>query len=389
MARPVALSDPLLMSSPGGQQRRTQVQVYSVYGKETVETDTTCLSGTLACFKGIGAADSGENPEVMRVIWSSVWINLFLFFGKLYAFLASGSLAVLASLVDSTIDLLGQGVLIWTKQLSMGKRVDDYPVGKGKLEPVGVMICAVVMGMASIEVISTSVGKLVQYWGRPDPPSVDLTASTVFILVGVVVLKAILYVWCSRVGKRNNDDESVKAIAQDNWNDAISNFVVLLATEATHLRHDLWFIDPGAAIVISIYIIYAWLCTGYEQVEMIVGKRADPDFLRSIQNMAEQHDSRMQLDTLCAYHFGAKYLVEIEVVMHESTQLRDSHDAGIKLQHKIETLEDVERCFVHIDYQLREHDDHDPTVDVAEKVYGGTPQIAPRLPKLDEAPSSP
>lgn len=387
MARPAALSDPLLGgTTPGGQQRRTQVQVYSVYGRETVETDTSCLAGTLACFKGVSSnADGGgdENPEVMRVIYSSVWINLFLLFGKIYAFLASGSLAVLASLVDSAIDVLGQGVLMWTKQLATGKRVDDYPVGRGKLEPVGVMTCAVVMGMASIEVISTSVGKLVRYWGEPDPPAPNLDDSTVSILVGVVVLKGLLYIWCTRVGRRNNDDESVKAIAQDNLNDCLSNFVVLLATETTQVRTDLWFIDPAAAIVISIYIIYTWLVTGFEQVEMIVGKRADPDFLRSIQTLAENHDPRMQLDTLCAYHFGAKYLVEIEVVMHESTQLRESHDAGIKLQHKIETLEDVQRCFVHIDYQLREHDDHDPTVELANKVYGGTPQMASRIPRLE------
>ena len=42
--------------------------------------------------------------------------------------------------------------------------------------------------------------------------------------------------------------------------------------------------------------------------------------------------------------------------------LRDSHDCGIMLQHKIESLPEVERCFVHIDYQQREVDDHDPKV---------------------------
>ena len=61
-----------------------------------------------------------------------------------------------------------------------------------------------------------------------------------------------------------------------------------------------------------------------------------------------------------AYHFGPKFLVEVEIVMAEDTLLRDSHDCGIMLQHKIESLPEVERCFVHIDYQQREVDDHDP-----------------------------
>ena len=56
--------------------------------------------------------------------------------------------------------------------------------------------------------------------------------------------------------------------------------------------------------------------------------------------------------------------------MAEDTLLRDSHDCGIMLQHKIESLPEVERCFVHIDYQQREVDDHDP------KASCGPPLIA-------------
>ncbi|CAK9055701.1 unnamed protein product [Durusdinium trenchii] len=62
----------------------------------------------------------------------------------------------------------------------------------------------------------------------------------------------------------------------------------------------------------------------------------------------------------------------------QSTTLRDSHDCGILLQHKIEMLEEVERCFVHIDYQMRLHDDHDPEVPIDAKLYGGPCRSSPR-----------
>merc|ERR1712014_329828 len=152
----------------------------------------------------------------------------------------------------------------------------------------------------------------------------------------------------------------------------------LLAPSAVKFSSSLWTLDPAAGILISVYIIYTWLITAYEQVEMIVGKTADPETLSRIQDIAEQHHDTMQLDQLCAYHFGPRYLVEIEVVMPETTTLRESHDAGISLQHKIEQLEDVERCFVHIDYQLRECDDHDPEVPLEAKLYGGPRPGSPR-----------
>ena len=37
--------------------------------------------------------------------------------------------------------------------------------------------------------------------------------------------------------------------------------------------------DPIGAILISIYIIYSWFCTGMEQLDFLVGRSADPEFL--------------------------------------------------------------------------------------------------------------
>lgn len=368
------LASPLLAPS--------KVAVYSPYGpKQVVEvqasSDTgSCLTGIL---KGSGVSgEQEESAEVMLVITSSVWINFLLMICKAYAFVMSGSLAVLASLVDSVIDLLGQGALMWTTMLAASGSHEEYPVGRGRLEPVGVMICAVVMGMASMEVISQSSMRLLKYWDREDAPHSGLTDDTAALLVGIIVLKAALWIWSSRVSDRNPSSDSVKAIAQDNYNDVLSNIVALVAPSMVVIGYDFWIADPLAGVGISVYIIYNWFVTGYEQVEKIVGKRADPEFLQKVKDIAEQHDERMQLDQLAAYHFGPKYLVELEVVMPEATTLRDSHDCGIMLQHKIEMLEACERCFVHIDYQMRDDDDHDPDVPIERKIFGAPSRASPR-----------
>jgi len=364
-------------------REKMSVSVYSPSGgKEVVETEKgRCLTGILA--SGGSCASLGGDSEVMFTIRSSVWVNFGLFISKLYAFISSGSLAVLASLVDSAIDLLGQGALMWTSYLASRRQHEEYPVGRGRLEPVGVMICAVVMGMASIEVISTSMMRLLKYWGTSAMPVVVLRGGTVALLVAIILLKGLLFLWCRRVAKRHPQNDAVKAIAQDNANDVISNVAALVAPMATYLGPSLWVMDPAAGVAISVYIIYTWLRTGFEQVEMIVGKRADTDFLRKVMQLAHDHHPVMQLDQLNAYHFGPKYLVELEVVMPESTTLRESHDTGIALQHKIEMLEEVERCFVHIDYQLRQCDDHDPRVPIEEKLYGGPCRPSPRASDCD------
>ena len=66
----------------------------------------------------------------------------------------------------------------------------------------------------------------------------------------------------------------------------------------------------------------------------------------------------MLVDVCRAYHFGPKFLVELEVVLPKNTLLFESHDLGMELQYEIESREEVERCFVHIDYEQRPYDEH-------------------------------
>lgn len=66
----------------------------------------------------------------------------------------------------------------------------------------------------------------------------------------------------------------------------------------------------------------------------------------------------MEVDVVRAYHFGPKFLVELEVVPPRDTLLFESHDLGMELQYEIESREEVERCFVHIDYETRPYDEH-------------------------------
>mmetsp|Transcript_19868 Transcript_19868/g.28719 ORF Transcript_19868/g.28719 Transcript_19868/m.28719 type:complete len:101 (+) Transcript_19868:299-601(+) len=75
--------------------------------------------------------------------------------------------------------------------------------------------------------------------------------------------------------------------------------------------------------------------------------------------MTQNFDDRIRVvDVIRAYHFGPKFLVEVEVVLPKDTLLYESHDLGMELQYEIEAREEVERCFVHIDYEQRPYDEH-------------------------------
>jgi len=94
-----------------------------------------------------------------------------------------------------------------------------------------------------------------------------------------------------------------------------------------------------------------------EQIKLLTGHTARPDFLKKITWIAlNHHPDILLIDTVRVYHFGNNFLVEVDIVLPEHMSLRQSHDIGESLQLKIERLEEVERAFVHLDYEC----EHDP-----------------------------
>ena len=64
----------------------------------------------------------------------------------------------------------------------------------------------------------------------------------------------------------------------------------------------------------------------------------------------------VSLDTVRAWHSGPRIIVEVDVVMDRNMTLQETHDIAEELQMKLESLPDVERAYVHVDYET----DHAP-----------------------------
>ncbi len=89
---------------------------------------------------------------------------------------------------------------------------------------------------------------------------------------------------------------------------------------------------------------------------MLTGHTASPGFLKMITWIALNHHPKVQqIDTVRAFHFGNNFLVEVDIVLPEDMKLRQSHDIGESLQLKLERLPEVERAFVHLDYESDHH----------------------------------
>lgn len=178
---------------------------------------------------------------------------------------------------------------------------------------------------------------------------------TLAILCLAVLVKVSLYLYSSTLASHSGTAE---ALAEDHKNDIMTNSFSVLSCTIAHYLPKAWFVDPVGAILISCLIFYNWLHVGMDHASKIVGLSAPPETLEHITDIAGAHHPQLELDIIRAYHFGPNFLVELEVVLPFDMSVKEAHDIGLSLQQKVEQQSFVERCFVHIDYQVRGYNEH-------------------------------
>ncbi len=70
--------------------------------------------------------------------------------------------------------------------------------------------------------------------------------------------------------------------------------------------------------------------------------------------MAYNHrpDIVTKIDSVEAMHHGTNFFVEVHIGLPGSMPLVESHDIGAELQTRLETIDNIERAFVHLDYEF-------------------------------------
>jgi divalent metal cation (Fe/Co/Zn/Cd) transporter len=141
----------------------------------------------------------------------------------------------------------------------------------------------------------------------------------------------------------------LEMLYEDNRNDCFEyGFAIFTSAAGAKLA---WWVDPSGAMAIALMIIFTWTMTIKQEMLQLCGKGAPPSFIREITFATIQHsDAFLQIDSVQAYHWGEKYIVEVDVIMAKDCGLLEAHDQSQSLQDKLEKFENVARAYVHVDY---------------------------------------
>ncbi|PYH45499.1 cation diffusion facilitator family transporter [Aspergillus saccharolyticus JOP 1030-1] len=284
--------------------------------------------------------ESGDRIVIIAIYVNFI-ANMILLAAKIVVMSMTSSLSVLASLVDAALDFLSTAIVWVTTTLISRQDRYRYPISRRRLEPLSVLVFAVVMVTSFVQVALTSFSRLLS----TDHSVIELTVPSIAVMASTVVIKLICWFWCRLI-----KNSSVQALAQDAMTDVVFNLASILFPLIGSFTNT-WFIDPLGGVLLSLYVIWNWSGTASEHIGHLTGAAASPKDHSILLYMTMRFSKAiLKIQDLKAYYAGDKLNVEIDIVLEPKTRLQDSHDVGESLQYMIESVPTVDRAFVHLDY---------------------------------------
>ncbi|CAO1638221.1 unnamed protein product [Parajaminaea phylloscopi] len=298
--------------------------------------------------------DEARQDNALKVkiaVYGSLAANCILAILQLYAAISSLSLSLFATAADSVFDPFANIALNWLHRKSV--RVDErkWPAGGSRFENVGNCVYAFLMGAVSVILVVESIRDIASH------QSDELKGLHIPSLVAVGIafaVKLALFFYCMALRRFSSQ---IQVLWEDHRNDlGINGLGIITSALGSKV---IWWLDPAGAMLISLIIIVSWTRTAAENFRQLAGQGAPPEFLQLVTyNCMLFHDKIECIDSCKAWHSGPKYMVEVDVVMAPNTPLWEAHDVAQDLQDKLESLPDVDRCFVHIDHDATHPIEH-------------------------------
>lgn len=324
--------------------KRTPKAMYKLPNEDTPLLGDDVQDGPKA-YEMQDADGDDDHESGSKVVTVAIYVNLaanaILLAGKIAVIALTSSLSVLASLVDAALDFLSTAIVWTTTKLISRQDQYSYPVGRRRLEPLGVLVFSVIMITSFFQVFLECFNRLTS----PDHSIIQLGLPAILIMASTVLIKLGCWFWCRLI-----KNSSVQALAQDAMTDVVFNIFSIIFP-LIGFYASLWWLDALGGLLLSLYVIVNWSSTSSTHIKHLTGAAA-PAADRNILLYLTMRFAKTikSIQGLQAYHAGDKLNVEVDVVLDEGMTLRDSHDLGESLQYVLESVPSVDRAFVHLDY---------------------------------------
>lgn len=272
---------------------------------------------------------SRDGAGAMRWALVGLVFSVVLIVAKWAAFLLTGSAAILSDAMESGVNLLSSGFVLYAVWLSNQPRDEDHPYGHGRVEYFSAGFEGALVLFAALSIAVVAIGRMIEpvTLQRLELGAViQLVISVVTLGVGQAILRA---------GRRLRSP-SIVADGVHIRSDAFTTFGTFVGVVVVWMTGIVW-LDTLAAIIVSV-----WLAgSGVQVIRSAVGglmDEADPELLDEISQVLE--DTRepgwIAPHHAKVHHLGRAFHIDLHMVFPAYWSLKQTHEVSERLEDALE-----------------------------------------------------
>jgi len=258
-----------------------------------------------------------DAAKLLRIAtYASVATATLLILAKTVAWLLTGSVSVMASLVDSVMDAGASLINLFAVRYSLMPADDEHRFGHGKAEALAGLGQATFIAGSAVFLVLHAFDRLL----HPQPLAqigVGLAVMLFAILATVVLL------WIQHYVIKRTNSTAIRADALHYATDLATNSATVLALLLAQLG---WSgLDPLFALGIAAYILYSAYHIAWEASQLLLDRELSAQEREEIESIAQSTPKVLGLHGLRTRQSGQTKVIQLHLELDDDLSLADAH----------------------------------------------------------------
>lgn len=252
--------------------------------------------------------------------YASVAVGATLAIAKLAAWLVTGSVTVLSSLLDSMVDVAASVIILVSVHHALRPPDRAHRYGHGKAEPLGALAQAAFIAGSGLFVVFQAIDRLIE----PEP----LTAPAIGIAVMLVsIVATTALVLFQRYVIRATNSLAIAADSLHYKGDLLINLAVVGTLVAFQKTGIVW-LDPLVAMAIAAYLLVNAALVGREAFDLLMDRELPQHDRDRIESVVLADRRVLGLHDLRTRSSGTTTFIELHLELDGALTLVEAHDVA-------------------------------------------------------------
>ncbi|SPY33673.1 cation diffusion facilitator family transporter [Pasteurella canis] len=266
------------------------------------------------------------SSQVKKAANCAVYTALMLIVVKGFAWWETGSVSMLASVVDSTLDLAASFLNMVILRFALMPADENHSFGHGKAESLASLIQSAFISGSAVFLLLQGIHR----FNEPQPLT-NTNLGIGVICFSIVITSALVY-YQSRIVKKTGSP-AIKADRLHYQTDLFMNVAILLSLILTVF--DFLLADAIGAILIAIYILVSALKMLFDAVQLLLDRALPENEIQQIEQIILWDKRILGFHDLRTRQSGAVRFIQFDLELDDHLSFLEAHDITEQLEQRL------------------------------------------------------